>query len=479
MNKLITLFICLYAHFSHAQFAEEFALYLGDGIGLTEGFNAFETTDGGHLLVGTQTQTTIENFNEPWVVKFDSEQNIEWEFLMDFAGTGIYDFAFDAIELDDGFVVLGNYSPPSFTSQSFVLKLDFQGEVSWVKTFDDYEISDYGAIHETENGTFVLGGYRAETIGPVNLSLTEYNGEGDEIWYKEYSDLSSGVGFPFYNALEILETGDIVFTSELNGEAVVLRTDSDGNLKWSQLLGTTGGGASVNQLEDGSLLVLTTRNFTSNPSVDELVQLDENGNILNVATLDFSVVEATTDCVVSSTGNIYVIGNDFTNDFGMILKVNIEGEIEWSHKISAIDSLDLRGLAFHGGSLNEENELIVAGSGLIDFSGNIFTTGYMYMAKFQLEEEVVSNIPDLNYSVTEFDVFPIPSVSSVHFVSEKNELEGGIIKLYDNHGKLVRQEIFNGNRTEIHKKNLTRGNYNYTISSFNGRKMDSGKIIFQ
>ena len=82
-------------------------------------------------------------------------------------------------------------------------------------------------------------------------------------------------------------------------------------------------------------------------------------------------------------------------------------------------------------------------------------------------------VPDVD-----INVFPNPFESTATFKIEGMEFNEFEFKVYDMQGRLMRHEIYNGNKFEFHRNQLTSGLYVYRIES-EGQPIVVGKIVIQ
>jgi hypothetical protein len=93
----------------------------------------------------------------------------------------------------------------------------------------------------------------------------------------------------------------------------------------------------------------------------------------------------------------------------------------------------------------------------------------------ELSIETNTGIFDLNIKTIDLNVFPNPATDRIVFETKKPE-KVRKINIFNGSGQLVRQVLFEGNRTQINLNGLPAGNYSYRI--FTGRQLyNSGTFI--
>ena len=117
-----------------------------------------KTVDGGYILVGNSQFS--ENDGDIWLLKFDSEWNLEWEQII---GDEEYNELACGIQQtsDNGFIITGSHRSMFITGnqQGILLKVDFNGAEEWRKLFGGSE-EDWGNdILIISDGGYIVFGY--------------------------------------------------------------------------------------------------------------------------------------------------------------------------------------------------------------------------------------------------------------------------------------------------------------------------------
>jgi len=105
-----------------------------------------KTDDGGYILVGKRQLS--ENDGDIWLLKFDSEWNLEWERII---GDKDYNELALGIQqtFDNGFIITGSHRSMFITGnqQGILLKVDFNGAEEWRKLFGGYIVFGYSVSY--------------------------------------------------------------------------------------------------------------------------------------------------------------------------------------------------------------------------------------------------------------------------------------------------------------------------------------------
>ncbi len=145
---------------------------------------------------------------------------------------------------DDGYVGLG-FDFNSGKIRIYIIKTDFYGDTIWTKTYGD---SEYSYYHGTRNsfqmnsdGSYSLAGSRNDETNNACL-LMKFNQNFDTLWTKLYFDNPDFT--VFYNHIQTSDGGYALVgctaESDADGDVLLVKTDSDGNMLWYKKYGTSG-----------------------------------------------------------------------------------------------------------------------------------------------------------------------------------------------------------------------------------------------
>ncbi|MDX2304983.1 MAG: T9SS type A sorting domain-containing protein [Microscillaceae bacterium] len=332
-------------------------------------FSMLKTPDGGFLLAGhsdgdssNYKSSHNRGMDDFWLVKTDYVGNRLWDVSI---GGHNQDYLTSMIQTKDGNYLLGGYSRSDIKYEKseknrglddyWIVKVDPYGGVIWDKTFGGSHIDILTSMIETENGSFVLGGY----------SLSGISGDKSE----------GNQGF---------ETDWTWMTPDY----WVLKVDADGKKIWDK---TIGGGESdlLNSIvltPEGDYLLGgysnsnagTFKKENSKGGVDYwVVKLDPNGIIIWDKTIGgessdmLMNITMTTDqnYVLGGTSNSDISGDkseglrgtpdyiyNTDNDFWLV-KIDSEGTILWDKTLGGTS------LEYFGALIpTQDNGVVAAGS---------------------------------------------------------------------------------------------------------------------
>jgi len=296
-----------------------------------------QTPDKGYIVGTDFTPEGLEN-TDIWVLKLDSQGNIQWQ--KNYAeGTDSEDMARGGIQptSDGGFAVAGH----SFFYQNLVdiavLKLDSQGNIQWEKSYGgpDYEYGDF--IHETTDGGYIVISSLVSSVnGLATFGLLKLNQNGDVEWQKTYPGYERTIGF--YGYVEQTSDGGYIVADFTDIEEFgqydiwLLKLDSKGKVQWQKKYGGHKRdiiGRRIQQTSDGKYIVAGYTESFGGSRLDALVfKLDSKGNVEWGKTYDTGATEVIFDIQETNDYGYIVGGYRDTGNFDLLaMKIDQNGNI--------------------------------------------------------------------------------------------------------------------------------------------------------
>lgn len=336
-----------------------------------------QTQDKGYIMAGTSYSNNNGDVgpnhggDDFWVVKMDSNTNIQWKKM--FGGSGS-DYCKVARQTPDGgyFVagytesmngdVIGNHSNQY---DVWVLKLNSTGDVVWKKTYGGYDYDELRDARVTQDGGYILAcntysidGDVSGNHGDEDVWLVKLNSTGNIVWQKTLG----GVAPEWASTVRQTSDGGYVVSglsgsASINGQTTgnhggedvwVAKLDANGNYLWHKSYGGTGNehGTSIQQTQDGGYIVAaitysTNGDITSSHGSGEAWVIKLNGSGALVWQKCFGgtnydeaqAVQQTLDggyvvggICKSADGD--VVGNHGLEDF-WLFKLNSTGTMQW------------------------------------------------------------------------------------------------------------------------------------------------------
>jgi uncharacterized delta-60 repeat protein len=288
--------------------------------------------------------------------------NISWGGSGDDSGSGV------ALDSNDNIYCSGTES-----NNLSIVKFHPNGTEAWNTSWGGPNPD--GAVDvvlDSGDNIYCLGNTYNYGIGLIDIALVKFHPNGNLAWNMTWGGTAENRGF----ALDIDSSGNIYcvgFTDSFedpNGDVVLLKIDSDGNLIWN----VTWGGADTEwgyditiDKNDNIYCTGYTHSFGEGFLDIFLTKFNPNGNISWNITWGGAGMDIGYGLSIDEMGDIYCTGRSHDDQFTLI-KFNSEGEELW-HEI-------------WGGPNNELGFAIMT-----DSSGDIYCTG--------LIDEPSTGYPDL------------------------------------------------------------------------------------
>jgi Secretion system C-terminal sorting domain len=150
--------------------------------------------------------------------------------------------AFNAIENDSGYFMLGGYAPLGFPSSVGITQTNFNGDTLFQKVYKSisygYFAGFQNSLTKLNNGGYALYGGRTGSTNQSNVGmLFRFDETGDTLWTKTYGDtLAFQTGRHMRQTLD----GGFILLGDNGTTAAshwVVKTDSLGVIEWEQTYG--------------------------------------------------------------------------------------------------------------------------------------------------------------------------------------------------------------------------------------------------
>ncbi|MCC7331029.1 MAG: T9SS type A sorting domain-containing protein [Flavobacteriales bacterium] len=282
------------------------------------GYSVKQTYDSG-FIIAASTNSYGNGGYDAMLMKRDSLGNYQWQKLY---GSDDWDFAYDVVQTyDSGFVFCGEtYNNSNGYSDVFVVKTTALGDTVWTKTIGGNLIDKGNSIIQSRDSSVLVAGVKNTPNDSTQAYVIKLDFNGNIIWTNEYG----GVGDDIANS--IIETIDtnffIVGTTSSFGAAqsdyYTLKITPSGSIIWQQYLSSPliEVANDVLELPNGEfLLVGYTTSFGGGKKDAIIYKLSQSGAWLGKsATMGGLEDELATSVVVGQNGNMYYSG--YTNTFG-------------------------------------------------------------------------------------------------------------------------------------------------------------------
>jgi len=148
---------------------------------------------------------------------------------------------------EDGYIALGGDFSSNSKIEILIVYFDEFGEQLWEKTYGDniyhYYHGTQNSLIENSDGGYSLSGHRTNPETDYRACmLTKFDQNFDTLWTKLYFDNPDFT--VFYNHIQTSDGGYALVgcttESDTDGDVLLVKTDSDGNMLWYKKYGTSG-----------------------------------------------------------------------------------------------------------------------------------------------------------------------------------------------------------------------------------------------
>jgi hypothetical protein len=322
-----------------------------------EAFSVIQTSDGGYALAG-YTQSFGAGGQDFWLVKTDSFGNMVWNQTY---GGANNDEAWSVIQTSDGgYALAGVITLPDWSYDFLLIKIDSVGNIIWGKiyggAYGDWALS----MIQTSDGGYALAGYtQSFGAGGQDFWLVKTDSVGNMVWSQTYGGASDDW------AWSVIQTSDggyalagmtKSFGAGLN-DFWLVKTDSVGNMVWNK----TYGGASddwafsVIQTNDGGYaLAGLTQSFGAGGQDSWLIKTDSAGNMVWSQTYGGASGDAAFSVIQTSDGGYALAGGTASFGAGMVdfWLVKIAPEVHYEHDVTVTDIVLSKTVVGQGYNMN-------------------------------------------------------------------------------------------------------------------------------
>ena len=187
---------------------------------------------------------------------------------------------------DGGYIISGTYGRNAWSlwfSYYYLVKIDASGNEEWNKVYGPYD-AEYVAksIQQTPDGGYIIAGYKGVTY-MYDAVVQKTDSDGNIIWEKTFGDQYA---YDTAYCVALTSDGGYIITGITNsygaeaGGALLVKLDSDGNEDWITTLGgaDSDSGYSVQQTPDGGYIIAGDSSSYSSSGDAYLVKTDADGN---------------------------------------------------------------------------------------------------------------------------------------------------------------------------------------------------------
>lgn len=300
-------------------------------------YKVIQATGGGYVATGFSS-TTYDNETQLILLKVSESGQKEW--LVSF-GNDATTQGFSVTASSDGGYIACGYIQDAYDSDRdiYLVKVNGSGEKVWEKrygasspvstTYDEA----YSIIPSGDTAFYLTGSINGKVSCCGSAFLMKINAAGDSLWTKSFDQ---GLGY----SLAATEEGDLVISGmvETNGQDVlVIRTDANGEKKWSKTTGGTGFdyGTSLALTQDGGAVVTGISSASGSSNQDVILhKFSADGTLSWSKSFGGSNVDQGIGLLMHDDGGFSITGLSNTGgSFIFLNRTNAEGIETWQKNI--------------------------------------------------------------------------------------------------------------------------------------------------
>ena len=287
----------------------------------------------GYLVVGS-SESNKTGVTVGWALRLDQDGNVIWnQTFLEGSGTELR----VALNLTDGFLLVGNEFLPSGDENGYVAKINSQGALIWQTHYRRRRLNKLFSAIATQDGFVLFGLTYSNANGESDAWVVKIDANGNVVWNKTYgnaTDTAATTGVLAPDG-DYMVAGYTNSRGENNYDFLLMQIDPNGNMIWNETYGETGSqeASAMTKAPDGYVIVGDTQSPDSNMHA-WVVKVDLNGTMLWAKTVGGKNADSPYFITPSEDGG-YLVGG-FTFSFGAVnrdfwlFKIDDSGQVTWS-----------------------------------------------------------------------------------------------------------------------------------------------------
>jgi len=297
------------------------------------------TNDGNYMIVCQQADM-FSSIN--YLVKVDPFGNVLWR--RDYEG--LDGFSSIIQTRDGGYAISTSTDSLLGDFDMCILKIDSFGNVQWCKLYGLGVSLDFPSkLIQDPNGAFLLTGGGINNLTTARSAIiVKTDSSGNLLWDK----IVDGPGSAYLSHASFTNDGGIIVTGTYSTSIVsglwMMKLDSSGQTSWSHCYGNTFYGTVSFQTNDGGYITSGSGHSPGIPEGYMLLKSDSNGNVQWCKV--YSDAISVPDLIINADGDYVMAGthqngiNDSANVY--LIKTNTLGDTVWT-RFYEIDTVTYRG----------------------------------------------------------------------------------------------------------------------------------------
>jgi len=499
-----TFFISYFNSDAQVKFQKEFAI--------TNLYETKQTPDSGYISVGWWNDILSSNQQYACLIKTNSFGDTTWTRMYGQSNNVI---AFSTERTTDGGYILCGFT---YDGKVYLVKTDVNGDTLWSKKLGESGTSiDYGRrVHQTFDGGFIITGWTGNFDSGIYVIKTD--SVGDVEWSRVFKGVKDDKS---YSICQTADSGyvalGVLSAFQVNGDIVLIKMNSLGDTLWTKSYGGPGQDYAFciqQTYNHGFAIAGYTQSFSSGGDALLLIT-DSIGNLLWLKSYGGTGTGYIHGFYVTQTADSGYILSGHTNSFGVatkapfVMKVDSVGDIIWSKTYDDLDG----GVAwsivqtFDGGyvTAGEQNEIMKLDSnGISGCFENIVSPVITNLPITLVSNPItVTSVNTLNFPDTTImkkgidfvnictsvginevsiiynypKVYPNPA-SEKFTISFAEKIDYGVLIFYNLLGeKILEENISQSSHKEINLQNISSGIYFTKV--FDGKNIYCNKLIVE
>lgn len=267
----------------------------------------------------------------------DDAESMDYVYSMDkvFPDNG-YDFPARSESDDSGNIYLTGFDNISGSLDSFTMKIDSEGNISWNRHFTGpLNEEGSGIALDSNKNVYSVGKTNSYGNGSYDMLLIKYNNDGDMIWNVTLGDIGvdSGIDIAISDSDEIYVAGSSDSYSGGDTDIWLVRFDVDGNMIWNVTEGSSGEDSATGvELDSEGNVYVTGTTTSSSPQVQWILKYANNGTKMIERSFSLADYEGYSRFAINSRDELYLLGGysyDGSNNDISLLKYDSEANFVW------------------------------------------------------------------------------------------------------------------------------------------------------